>query len=107
MTPEEIFETNIAGRLADPKHQPGAKEIDAVYQFNINGDDGGQWVVDMKECTVRRGEAEGADCTITVGSQDCVNLYEGQVQGPMLVMQGKLQFTNMGLAMKLGKVIGG
>ena len=44
MTPKQIFEEQIAGRLSDPAQQEQAKEIDAIYQFNITGDDGGEWV---------------------------------------------------------------
>jgi putative sterol carrier protein len=108
MTPKEIFENQIATRLQNPAQQAKAKEIDAVYQFNVNGDDGGQWVVDLKECKVSAGTAAAADCTITVGSADFVNLVQGKVPGPQLFMMGKLQVSgNMGLAMKLGSVLGG
>jgi hypothetical protein len=37
MTPQEIFENQIATRLQNPAQQAKAKEIDAVYQFNVNG----------------------------------------------------------------------
>lgn len=108
MTPKEIFEEKIAARIASPAGAAKAKEIDAIYQFNVTGDDGGQWVVNLKDCTVTSGGADGADCTITVGGQDFVNLYEGKVPGPQLFMMGKLKVTgNMGLAMKLGSVLQG
>lgn len=108
MTPKEIFETKIAARLASPAGAAKAKEIDSVYLFNVTGDDGGQWVVNLKDCTVAAGGFEGADCTITVGSQDFVNLVEGKVPGPQLFMMGKLKVAgNMGLAMKLGSVLQG
>ena len=107
MTPKEIFETQIANRLADPEQQASAKELDAIYQFNITGDDGGEWVVNLRECTVSAGESDDADCTITVASEDFVGLVSGEVPGPQLFMMGKLQIAgNMGLAMKLGQVLG-
>ncbi len=107
MTPKQIFEERIASRLADPDQQAAAKEIDAVYQFNITGDDGGEWVVNLTECTVSAGTHDEADCTITVADEDFVSLVEGTVPGPQLFMMGKLQVGgNMGLAMKLSSVIG-
>ncbi len=106
MTPQEIFENQIAKRLADPGQQASAKEIDAVYQFHVTGDNGGDWVVDLRECAVTSGSNENADCKITVASEDFVNLVEGTVPGPQLFMMGKLQIAgNMGLAMKLGEVL--
>ena len=50
MTPQQIFEEQIAGRLADPAQQASAKELDAVYQFHVTGDNGGDWVVDLQNC---------------------------------------------------------
>ncbi len=108
MTPKEIFETKIANRLASDSGKAKAKEIDAIYQFNVTGDDGGEWIVDLKTATVSAGKAPVADCTITVGSADFVNLVAGTVPGPQLFMMGKLQIAgNMGLAMKLTSVLNG
>ena len=40
-------------------------------------------------------------------SSDFVDLYNGDTQGAMLFMQGKLQIEgNMGLAMQLGEIMG-
>ena len=106
MTPKEIFEDRIAGRLADPSQQEAAREIDAIYQFHVTGDDGGDWVVNLRDCVVAGGESDEADCTITLAAEDFVGLVDGSVQGPALFMQGKLAIAgNMGLAMKLGDVL--
>ena len=108
MTPKQIFEEQIAKRLADPEQAEKAKEIDAIYQFHITGDDGGDWIVDLREGKVANDTNEDADCTITVAAEDFVNLVTGAVPGPQLFMMGKLQIAgNMGLAMKLSSVIGG
>jgi len=107
MTPKQIFEEQIAKRLTNPEHQEKAKEIDAVYQFNVTGDDGGNWIVDLKACEVSEGNRDDADCTVTVGDEDFVNLVKGEVAGPQLFMTGRLQVSgNMGLAMKLTQVLG-
>jgi putative sterol carrier protein len=106
MTPKSIFEEQIAGRLADPAGQANAKEIDAIYQFHITGDDGGDWVVNLRDCLVANGSDDAADCTITLDSADFVGLVDGSIAGPQLFMMGKLQIAgNMGLAMKLSQVL--
>ena len=106
MTPQEIFEVHIATRLADPEQQIAAKEIDAIYQFHVTGDNGGDWVVNLRDCVVSGGESDEADCTITLAAEDFVGLVDGSVQGPALFMQGRLAIAgNMGLAMKLGDVL--
>lgn len=107
MTPKEIFEDQIAKRLADPANQADAKELDAVYQFHVTGDNGGDWIVDLKACAVASGERDDADCTITIADDDFVSLVDGSATGPALFMGGRLQIGgNMGLAMKLGQVLG-
>lgn len=107
MTPKQIFEEQIAGRLADPDQAEAAKELDAVYQFHITGDNGGDWVVDTRNAKVEAATRDDADCTITVADEDFVGLVKGETAGPQLFMMGRLQIAgNMGLAMKLGQVLG-
>ena len=107
MSPKDIFETEIAGRLSDPDQQEAARELDAVYQFIVTGDAGGDWAIDLRQCTVINGKSDDAECTITIADSDLVALKEGTVQAPQLFMMGKLQVAgNMGLAMKLGPVLG-
>ncbi len=106
MTPKSIFEEQIAGRLADPAGQANAKEIDAIYQFHITGDEGGDWIVNLRDCAVSTGSSDEADCTITVEAGDFVGIVDGSIAPPALFMQGKLQIAgNMGLAMKLSQVL--
>lgn len=102
MTVKDIFENKIA------KRAPEATDIDAVFAFNITGDDGGQWVVDLTgEGTVVEGTSDKADCTIELDADNFKALVSGEAQGAMLFMNGSLKIAgNMGLAMKLGQVLG-
>lgn len=102
MTVKDIFENQIA------KRAPEATDIDAVFFFNITGDDGGQWVVDLTDGgKVYEGKADNADCSITIADSDFKALVSGEVPGAALFMQQKLSIAgNMGLAMKLGQLVG-
>ncbi len=107
MTPKDIFEKQIAERLSDDAAKAAVKDLDAVYQFHITGDDGGDWYIDCRDGTVKGGTDDDADCTITVADEDFVNLVTGATPGPQLFMMGKLQIAgNMSLAMKLSQVLG-
>lgn len=105
-TPKEIFETKIAdGLKADPGR---AKAINAVYQFNVTGPNGGTWTVDLRAASpgVKSGAAEKANCTITVADTDFINLVTGKANGQTLFMSGKIKIAgDMGLAMKLTQVL--
>ena len=106
MTPKEIFDNRIAPRIASPDFADQAEELDAIYQFDVTGEHGGQWVVDLKTCTVKTGEVEDADCSVTITDSDFIEMVEGETSGQELFMMGKLQLGgNMGLALKLETVL--
>ncbi len=103
MTPQEYF-TGLSGKLTADK----AQAINAIYQFNVTGDDGGSWVVNLTktEDFVSEGPSDDSECTITVTSSDFIDMVEGRLPGPQAFMMGKLKIEgNMGLAMKLSNVL--
>lgn len=107
MTPKQIFEEQIANRLADPTEGAAAREIEAIYQFNITGEGAGDWVVDLHTGKVFAGTSDDADCTITVASEDLVDLVKGDVVGPQLFMMNRLQIAgDISLAMRLQDLLG-
>ena len=100
-TASEIFE-NWKTTLA--ANADKAKEINAIYQFNLNGDGGGSWIVDLTTAAVREGK-ETAQCTVTMASSDFVDMVAGRMQGQQLFMMGKLLIEgDMGLALRLQQV---
>jgi putative sterol carrier protein len=107
MSVADIFNSKIASRLADPAQASTMRDLDAVYQFNLTGAETGSWFVDLKVGSVGAGTHDAADCTITMDSDDFVDLYNGDTQGPTLFMTGKLKIAgNMGLALKLSQIMG-
>lgn len=105
MTPKDLFETQIAERL---NSDASLKDMDAVYQFNVSGDEGGNWTVNLRDGNVAQGTDEAADCTIGIADGDLIDLVNGDASGPQLFMGGKIAIEgDMGLAMKLQNVLGG
>jgi putative sterol carrier protein len=107
MTVKDILETEIPNLL---KTKPElAKDINAVIHFNITGDQGGVWTLDLTKASdwVRSGADGTPKMTITVSDQDFVKIRQKQLNAQMAAMQGKLKFKpmDMGLAMKLGKLL--
>ena len=73
-----------------------AAGLEAVYQFDLSGDGGGQWHADISDgaCTVVPGQA--ADPNITVSSSD---------KDFLSIVSGKLKVKgDMGLAMRLQSI---
>lgn len=107
MTPKSYFEEKIAKKLADKPEL--SKAVNAIYQFNIEGDGGGTWTVDLvkEPGSVAAGPSDAAKCTVTAKSSDFINIISGKMNAQMAFMSGKLKIKgDMGLAMKLQKVIG-
>jgi putative sterol carrier protein len=86
-----------------------AKDINAVIHFNITGDQGGTWTVDLTKENdwVSEGAQGTPKMTITVSNEDFVKIRQKQLNAQMAAMQGKLKFKpmDMALAMKLGKLL--
>ena len=107
MTAKDILETEIPKLLtAKPEL---AKEINAIIHFNITGDAGGSWTMDLTKAAdwVKAGIEGTSKMTITVSAEDFVKIREKKLNAQMAAMQGKLKFKpmDMGLAMKLGKLL--
>jgi hypothetical protein len=107
MTAKDILETEIPNVLkAKPEM---AKDINAVIHFVVTGEQGGTWTVDLTKPSdwVSTGAQGTPKMTITVSDQDFVKIRQKQLNPQMAAMQGKLKFKpmDMGLAMKLGKLL--
>ena len=108
-SPKQIMEEEIPRRIAaKPDLQ---KEMNAVIVFDITGPSGGTWTLDMTRTAdwVRPG-AEGVvpRMTLTVTDKDFVAVCTRKMNANMAAVSGKLKFKpmDMGLALKLGKLIG-
>lgn len=98
-TGKELIERLGAKISKDPAV---AANFGAIYKFVLEGDGGGTWIVNMKDAPGARAGEGAADCTISLSSQDFVELVEGRANGQQLYFQGKLRIDgNLGLALKL------
>ena len=107
-TSKDILETDIPKILTE-KPQLG-KEINAVIHFDVSGDNGGKWTLDLTKDSdwVSQGLNGESKMTVYMSNEDFVKIREKKLNAQMAAMQGKLKFKpmDMGLAMKLGKLLG-
>jgi putative sterol carrier protein len=81
-----------------------AAGVEAVYQFNISGEGGGEWNVTISggNCTLREGTADSPNCTVVTDANTWVDIVSKNTSSMGAFMSGKLKIKgDMGLAMKL------
>ena len=102
MTVKETFEA-MATRFRPER----AQGLQTVIQYDITGDQGGTWNAVIKDgaCNVSQGAAANPNLTLTMSSQDWLDMTGGKLSGQMAFMSGKLKLKgDMGLAMKVGSL---
>lgn len=102
LTPQDIIDQIPVAFQPDK-----AQGLDATFQFDITGDQGGQWYMVIKDaqCLVSPGNATGANITVTMGDENFVKLITGRLDGTMAFMTGKLKLKgDMALAMRLSNL---
>ncbi|XP_004647316.1 hydroxysteroid dehydrogenase-like protein 2 isoform X2 [Octodon degus] len=85
------------------------KATQAIYQFELSGEDGGTWFLDLKSKggNVGHGEpSDRADVVMSMSTDDFVRMFSGKLKPTMAFMSGKLKIKgNMALAIKLEKLM--
>ncbi len=83
-----------------------ALEINEIFQFNVTGDDGGTWTINLKEGpAIVASEDDDATCVISLASEDFLGLMSGEKNGMELFATGKLKIERDAMAaMKLEKL---
>ncbi len=86
-------------------NKEAAKEAAVVYQFNLSGEGGGQFIVTIKTgaCTVEEGVAPAADATISATAADYMNIVTGAYPFGLAYMNGRLKVEgNLRLVVRMG-----
>jgi len=81
-----------------------ANGVTAAYQFEISGEQGGTWALDIKSgaCNLVVGGVPSPSVVIALADKDWMSIREGKLNSQMAFMQGKLKIKgDMNLAMKL------
>jgi putative sterol carrier protein len=81
-----------------------AEGVEAVVQYKLSGDEGGDWVIRIADgaCTVEAGETDNPKMTLTADAQDYKDVVLGKMNAMQAFMQGKLKLAgDLNLAMKL------
>ncbi len=82
--------------------------LDAVIQFQLKGEGGGDWNLSIKDgkSSIAEGIADKPRLTLTATAQDFKNVVAGKTNATQAFMMGKIKLTgDMNMAMKLVNII--
>ena len=99
---KEYFDTLEQRFVAD-----ASKGVNAVFQFELAGDGGGQYhlVVEDGAMHVHEGGHDKPNATIKMSADDYVKMVNGKLNGQMAAMTGKLKVGgNILMARKMQKL---
>lgn len=105
LTPAMFFEQMKAKIASDPEI---VTRFNAVYQFIITGNNGGEWYVDLTKPggEIGKGTNPNAQCTITISDVDFISVIEGKLNSQAAFFSRKLKIQgSMGLALKLQNLL--
>lgn len=103
---EKIIEERVMKKLhADQK---GARAVGKRVAIEVEGDDGGRWVVDCtaEPPTLTCSRAIPADASITVNREVFEGLVSGKISPQSAFMSGKVKIDgDLGAAVRLGSML--
>jgi putative sterol carrier protein len=72
-----------------------AAGLDAVFQYNIEGADGGDWYVVVKNqtCSVSEGVHANPTVSLRLADKDWIAICNGELDSMSAFMSGKLKIT--------------
>jgi putative sterol carrier protein len=102
ITLKELFE-----KLPDAFLPEKAGDLDVVIQFNLSGEEAGDWYVTVKDGTCVVGEGQHEEPTMSLGadSQDYKDIVTGRLDAMAAFMQQKVKLQgDLNLAMKFAQI---
>lgn len=102
---DDVIDMIDAALKTDPSATKGKE---GIYQFNLDGDDGGtyQMIIDDDGPRAIKGEEKDPQCTLSLNGDNFKDMVAGTLNPTAAFMSGKLKIKgNMGLALKLQTVL--
>lgn len=101
---EQVFEV-----MQERFNPDAASGVNAVFQFDLSGENGGQYWVKVadQQAEVSEGQAEDPTITVIASADDYLKVVNGELAPMSAFMQGKVKVKgDMGMAMKLQSLFG-
>ena len=83
----------VFAKMSEAFNANAAQGLNAVFQFDITGDDGGKWNVAVKDgaCAVSEGASDAPTVTLTMAAETWLAMVNKELNGMQAFMSGKLK----------------
>ncbi len=83
----------VFDRMADSFNPDAAQGVDAVFQFHISGEAGGEWYCEIRDraCTIETGVHETPACTLQMKDADFADMMTGRLAPMAAFTSGRLR----------------
>lgn len=83
-----------------------AADANHIFNFNISGENGGQFIVEISngKCSVSEGLSENAECTVSSEDSVYADVELGKINPQTAVMGGQLKISNLMAMMSFSKL---
>jgi putative sterol carrier protein len=83
----------VFAKMPEAFNANAAQGLNAVFQFDITGDDGGKWNVAVKDgaCAVNEGASDSPTVTLTMAADTWLAMVNKELNGMQAFMSGKLK----------------
>lgn len=97
MTAREFIEA-----LPERLNKLGTAGDDTVFHFDVPGEDGGQYTLEIKagKAAIQKGLVGDPVCVVKVKDEHLVGIIKGDLNPMMAMMSGKLKVSNLSEMMK-------
>ena len=87
---KEVFE-----KMSEFFNTTAAQGLDAVFQFDITGDEGGMWNVSVKDgvCEVQEGTHDAPTVTLAMSAEDWLAMVNKELNPMQAFMSGQLSVS--------------
>ena len=86
---------DIFTKMPDVFNADAAQGLSAVFQFEITGDDGGNWNIVIKDgtCEIVEGAHDAPTVTLTMSAETWLGMINKEINGMQAFMGGQLKAT--------------
>lgn len=85
----------VFSRMPEVFNPGAAQGVDAVFQFNITGDGGGNWTALIKDgtCQIQEGSHENPTVSLTMSVDTWLAMVNKEMNGMQAFMSGQLKVS--------------